>query len=201
MYKKVVTIVAIMMFGMVNLASAAVITFDNLETPGPGAGSIINYENQGFKIESELMFAYWCQDNNNGYNTSAALFITVSDFDATLSAIDGSLFTLNSIDLDTLYNNNGPSPVEFRAYDINDNLLATEGTTLTSNEWATLEFSSEFEDVAYVKWCQLDALHQFDNIVLNETGGPAPVPEPTTILLFGSGLIGIATIGRKKLFK
>jgi len=29
----------------------------------------------------------------------------------------------------------------------------------------------------------------------------APVPEPTTILLFGSGLIGMATIGRKRLFK
>jgi len=34
-----------------------------------------------------------------------------------------------------------------------------------------------------------------------ENNGPSPVPEPTTLILLGSGLVGLAGIGRKKFFK
>ncbi|MBN1932613.1 MAG: DUF4114 domain-containing protein [Desulfobacterales bacterium] len=37
-----------------------------------------------------------------------------------------------------------------------------------------------------------------DMILMVESVSPVPNPEPATLLLFGSGLIGVATIGRKK---
>ena len=35
----------------------------------------------------------------------------------------------------------------------------------------------------------------------NNNGPISPVPEPATLLLLGSGLVGLAGVGRKKLFK
>ena len=37
--------------------------------------------------------------------------------------------------------------------------------------------------------------------IINGQGKVAPVPEPATMLLLGSGLIGLAAVGRKKFFK
>lgn len=34
--------------------------------------------------------------------------------------------------------------------------------------------------------------------ITNNGGGTAPVPEPTTMLLFGTGLLGLSAVGRKK---
>jgi hypothetical protein len=40
---------------------------------------------------------------------------------------------------------------------------------------------------------------QFAHYDVTEIGGPAPIPEPATMFLLGSGLIGLAAVGRRKL--
>jgi len=35
----------------------------------------------------------------------------------------------------------------------------------------------------------------------SDIGGASPVPEPTTLVLLGAGLVGLVGVGRKKFFK
>lgn len=59
-------------------------------------------------------------------------------------------------------------------------------------------FGKFYDDGGY----QRTSYWAFDVLNVAEAeGGPGPIPEPTTMLLLGSGLIGLAGFGRKKFFK
>ncbi len=66
----------------------------------------------------------------------------------------------------------------------------------TVGDWSpgTLSF-----DIYHVKPFELDFNELSYSNVFSIVVGAAPVPEPTTLLLFGAGLIGLAGYGRKKL--
>ena len=205
MLKKIITITAVMIFGIVSLDSAAVITFDDLETPGNPSDSfanILSYENQNFKLETvntACSFTYFYQ-NSPYYKSSAALTPLLYNDNIILTTTNESLFSINSIDLTTGAHGHDYFKVEFSGYDINDNLIATQEISAITDDWTTFEFSSAFNNLSYIEWNnQLYGEFQFDNIVLNEPGSPVPVP--TTVLLLSSGILGMAITRRKKLFK
>ncbi len=52
-------------------------------------------------------------------------------------------------------------------------------------------------------WAEVVSFTQDVNIIAGdgEPHGQAPVPEPATMLLMGTGLVGLAGLGRKKLFR
>jgi len=197
MLKKAVRLLMLLsIVGWAGAAQATLITFDDLEVPGTSNSNLPSYSDQGFQFVPEIVafnaLASWHQGNGN-YNTSAALFNNRTNGVTRLSAIDAALFDLVSIDLDTVYANNGPSPVEFRAYSSSNALVGTQGLTLTSDGWTTLNFTPAFSGVSYVEWTQTSGYHQFDNVLIDE----AAIPEPATLALFGIGLAGLG-FSRKK---
>jgi len=104
-------------------------------------------------------------------------------------------------------------------YEYNFDLQAPINLSANTTYWFGLHLASDFSGMDNIVWemtsngfgltSRYSLGGTFDNwgtgsmqlaFYLTE-GGAAPIPDPSTMLLLGSGLIGLAGYGRKKFFK
>jgi len=178
-------------YGMSNTYDYSIVT---------GFGLAINVNNSGDLIGGVTNHTYsWDISNNNGFYTGNY----TSDFDMVEVLLRGEI-TIDGHTYDAT-----TSPVvllqaEVSAFgsDNNDTVdfwfSDVSGALVDDGIWPMNQLSGAFAK------SPAGAIDWTNGFVIENKGGdkiPAPVPEPATLLLLGSGLIGLAGIGRRKIKK
>jgi hypothetical protein len=193
----------LLVVAMAGASSATVINFNELDIYPEGSDSTgmesYTFENYTIEDSSGGFSSFYSPQGLNMFYFGSAGLLNYSEFlngvtgVSRLSTVDGSNFTLSSIDLASMdFMGNGVPPVDFYAYDSYGARVGSSHNSITVfGEWTSVLFDDTFSNVSYVEWEQLPWYHQFDNIILH------PIPEPATMLLLCSGFIGLVGFRRK----
>lgn len=198
MTKKVSTAFAAALLSLSLSASATTITFDSLEQAGSGYQTMTAYEENGFRVSSDALFASAGQDNTGSYMGSAGLFNANAGAYASLTKIGGGTFDFNAVDLAPLSRSAGlgaGATVSFVGKVHGGGTVNQDFTLDDSFTFQTFAFSG-FNNLDSVIWQQVYSFHQFDNLVLDQAA--SAVPEPGTLVLCGLALALMGALLRKK---
>ena len=167
------------------------------------------YTEAGFTLTTPgaAEFGTWCADNTGRY-AGPGLFINTFDAIATLTKAGGGTFSINAIEL--AYEYEGTVPTEdltFTGYLSGGGTVTqtfTIGPQLANTFFAPFLFDAAWTNLLSVDFpaqrgTQPPWPYQFTNIVLNGAG--ATVPEPASMMLLGTGLVGVFGVARRRFSK
>ncbi|KPJ97416.1 MAG: hypothetical protein AMJ60_11280 [Desulfobacterales bacterium SG8_35] len=168
--------------GLAGIANATVIDFNNT-TAGD---SYIHYEEDGYQLDASGGIIPLLSIFGNAASNYGALFAGTT---VQLTTIDGSKFDFTSFLI----------PIQL-------NGAVENSVKITSNKGGSFSaFIAQTYNLSGGQWSNLDWVNieigstgltaNFDDLTVNST---AAIPEPTTILLLGTGLVGVAGAARRR---
>ena len=165
-----------------------------------GYGTVGDYYSIGVGgfVGNDVIHAHWAA---GGLGTITSMVIT---------KVDGSAFDLNYVDITSNTTTGGGQDSDNELSYITNH--SGHSMLLPSSDWgfaidyygnigdgvARLWLDSFFKGVTSVTFTsQNAACFGLDNFYIDEPAPPPPVPEPSTVLLFGAGLLGLVALRKR----